>query len=75
MADYVMSQAATLFFGPDTEKWSIRPDSHFFDRLDNAVRFAFEKLTPDQKNGARIQLEANHQILPWPEIEALFKKL
>ncbi|HUZ32581.1 MAG TPA: hypothetical protein VMV19_10865 [Xanthobacteraceae bacterium] len=75
MADYPMSDPATLFKGPNTEKWSIRPEPHYFARSDDALRHAVEQLTANEKHGAYIRMEKDHSVLKWETIETLYRGL
>jgi hypothetical protein len=75
MVEYLMTQHATLFKGPDMETLSVHRDTHYFERLDQAIRHAVEQLSTERKSGAYIRLESDHHILPWDEIEKLYKDL
>jgi hypothetical protein len=75
MANFSMTDAATLFKGLDTEKWSIRPESIYFNRLDDALRHAIEKLTSNERYGAYIRLEKDQSKIEWPEIQKLYEGL
>ena len=64
-----------MFLGLDTELRSIRPEPRYFERLEDAVRYAIETLSNDEKRSAYIRLEKDHRTLRLAEIEALFKAL
>ena len=70
-----LSEPATLLLGLDMELRSIRPEPKYFARLEDAVRYAIESLSNDEKRGAYIRLEKDHRTLRLAEIEALFKAL
>ena len=70
-----LSQPATLFLGLDTELRSIRPEPKYFERLEDAVRYAIETLSSDERHGAYIRLAKDHRTLRRAEIEALYKTL
>jgi hypothetical protein len=72
---YEMSQPATLLYGPDTESWSIKPDAIHFATLDEAIRYAAERLSTDQRSTARIRLDRDHRIIPGSELKGLSDSL
>ena len=70
-----LSRPATLFLGLDTELRSIRPEPKYFERLEDAVRYAIETPSSDERHGAYIRLAKDHRTLRRAEIEALYKTL
>lgn len=71
-----LEAAATLFLGApnDGERLQVRPDSHWFDRLADAVRFAIERMPSDRRWGTNIQTSTGFRI-QWEEIVTLHKAL
>jgi hypothetical protein len=73
MADLSFAAPATVFWGPDTEKWSTHRESNHFQRLDAAIIWAVENLSTDQKQGARIQSVG--VVIPWADVEEMYQEL
>lgn len=69
-----MTEPATLFKGPDMEKFSIHRDTIRFPRLDEALRYSVEKLTGEEKYGAYIRV-GNDEEIRFPEIVDLYESL
>jgi len=70
-----LSEPATLLLGLDMELRSIGPEPKYFARLEDAVRYAIETLSNDEKRSAYIRLEKDHRTLRLAEIESLVKAL
>jgi hypothetical protein len=75
IVDSLMSQPATLFRGVDMESLAIRRDTRYFDRLENAIRFAVDEMPREQRYGAYIRSETDHRLFKWEEIESLYATL
>jgi hypothetical protein len=75
MSDFAMADQVVVFKGLDTEKWSIRPESCFAGRLDDAIRHVIQNLSSDEQHDAFIRRIKDRRVFKMDEIKALYGSL
>ncbi|MDH7799779.1 hypothetical protein QBC99_005889 [Beijerinckia sp. GAS462] len=73
MQSFSLTEPATIFWRDNLEEMKIRPESRYFPQVQDAIIWAFETLSTDQRWSAKLRLEKDQRELPLTETEEIYK--
>lgn len=75
MREFSLTEPVTVFWRNDLERLQYRPESHYFERAEDAIRWMFEVLTGDQRWSAYMRLESEHEQVPASSLEEQYRRI
>lgn len=75
MRELSMTEPVTLFWRDDLERMQIRPESRYFEKAEDAIRWAFETLTGDQRWSAYLRCESDHLQIQREQLEEHYRRI
>ena len=75
MRKFSLDEAATLFWRKDMEKLKYRPESRHFSRAQDAIVWAFEKLSGHQRWSAFLRFDVDHAEARIPELKPTYQSI
>lgn len=75
MREFTPTESVMLFWRDDPERLQYHPDSCYFEKAEDAIRWAFEKLNGGQRWSAYIRFESDHEKVQISELEEHYRRL
>lgn len=75
MRELSLTEPVTLFWRKDIEELKFHPESRYFAQASEAIVWAFETLSSNQRWSALLRFEKDHEEARLTELESTYQSL
>jgi|CXWL01.1.fsa_nt_gi hypothetical protein len=75
MREHSLTEAVTLFWRKDMEELKFRPEDRYFEHAQDAIVWAFEALSKDQRWSAYLLYQKDHEKVRISDLEATYRSI